>query len=105
MKLSTFACAAALSLFAGATAFAQVTPARPGSDRARIRQGVRTGELTRPETARVRAQQADANQARRAARADGIVTATERREIRREEKQADRVLYRQKHDAQTRPRR
>ncbi|SHI62770.1 hypothetical protein SAMN02745146_1221 [Hymenobacter daecheongensis DSM 21074] len=100
MKTSLFACAAALSLLASTAAFSQVAPR--ANDQARIRQGVRSGQLTRAEAARAQAQQADARHARQAARADGVVTPAERRVVRHEEKQADRVLYRQKHDGQTR---
>ncbi len=102
VKFFIFGCATALGFLAATGSFAQTTSARPGSDRARIRQGVKSGELTRAEAARVRTQQADAQQARKVARADGTVTANERAVIRREEKQADRVLYKQKHDEQTR---
>ncbi|MBC6696803.1 hypothetical protein [Hymenobacter sp. BT190] len=103
MKTSALLFGAALSLLATTASFAQT--ARPHNDQARIRQGVKSGQLTRAEAARAQAQQADARQARQGARADGVVTTAERQGIRREERQADRVLYRQKRDAQTRPRR
>ncbi|WBA40352.1 hypothetical protein [Hymenobacter canadensis] len=104
MKISAFLCGAALSLLATTASFAQT--ARPRTnDQARIRQGVKSGQLTRAEAARAQAQQADARQARQGARADGVVTPDERQGIRKEERQADRVVYRQKNDAQTRPRR
>jgi len=99
MKRSIFA-VAALCLFTALTTSAQVAPR--ANDQARIRQGVRSGQLTRAEAARAQAQQADARQARQAARADGVVTSAERQTVRHEERQADRVLYRQKHDGQTR---
>lgn len=100
MKTTAFFTALALLFATTLAANAQVTPRR--SDKARIQQGVRSGHLTPAEVARVRAQQAEAQQARQAARADGTVTPTERAVIRKEEKQADRAVYRQKHDAQTR---
>lgn len=106
MKFSAFASAIALSLLTATASFAQTVAVkaapRPANDQARIRQGVRSGELTRTEAARAQAQQAEARQARQGARADGVVTPTERRDVRREEKHADRVLYKQKHDGQTR---
>lgn len=101
MKAPVLLAAVALSLLASLGASAQQSPTR-ATDQARIRQGVRSGQLTRTEAARAQAQQADARQARQAARADGVVTPAERRGVRHEERQADRVLYRQKHDAQTR---
>ncbi|TGE19359.1 hypothetical protein [Hymenobacter elongatus] len=100
MKTFLFACAAALSLLASSAATAQTAPRT--NDQARIRQGVRSGQLTRTEAARAQAQQADARQARQSARADGVVTPAERHVVRHEERQADRVLYRQKHDSRTR---
>lgn len=72
------------------------------NERARIRQGVRSGELTRTEAARLRGREAGITAEKRAARADGIVTAGERRDIRRTENRASRAIYRQKHDAQVR---
>ena len=100
MKYFLFVCAAAVSLLTSTATVAQTV--RRTNDQARIRQGVRSGQLTPAEAARAQAQQADARQARQAARADGVVTPAERRGVRHEEKQADRVLYRQKHDGQTR---
>ncbi|RSK35413.1 hypothetical protein [Hymenobacter metallilatus] len=100
MKTSALIAAFALSVLTSVSAAAQVAPRRP--DQARIRQGVRSGQLTPAEAARAQKQQADARQARQAARADGVVTPTERKVVRHEERQADRVLYRQKHDGQTR---
>ncbi|MCA8831466.1 hypothetical protein [Hymenobacter pini] len=98
MKRFSFFVVAALSFSLSASA--QVVPRR--HDQARIRQGVRSGQLTRAEAARVEAKQAEAAQARQAARADGVVTPAERQVVRREERQADRSLYRQKHDGQMR---
>ena len=72
-------------------------------DNARIRQGVRSGELTRPEQARLKGKERDVRRDERAARADGVVTPAEHREIRRDKKNLNRSIYRQKHDAQTRP--
>lgn len=88
----------------GATAFAGT----PGLDRrehnqaARIRQGVQSGELTRPETRRLAAGEArlHANEAR--AKADGQVTAAERARLQAEANRMSKRIYRQKHDAQTR---
>ena len=109
MKKSLFSLIAAVALLATThTASAQTaTPginARQHSQRARIKQGVASGELTRPEAARLRAREADIRQDKRAAKADGIVTRDERQDIRKDEKQASRAIYRQKHDAQERRR-
>lgn len=96
----------AVVLLATTATLAQViVPARPTAqrnERARIRQGVATGELTRPEAARLRGREAGITAEKRAARADGVVTPGERHDIRRTERSASRAIYRQKHDAQVR---
>lgn len=69
----------------------------------RIRQGVRSGELTRRETRRLVETQRDIRQLERAYKSDGRLTRAERRDLHREQNQASRQIYRQKHDAQERP--
>jgi hypothetical protein len=78
--------------------------ARQARQDARIRQGVRSGELTRRETRRVRETQRDVRQLERAYKSDGTLTRAERADLHREQNQASRQVYRQKHDAQDRPR-
>ena len=68
----------------------------------RIRQGVRSGELTRHETRRLVQGQRELRRDERAAKADGVVTAKERAELHREANQQSRRIHRQKHDAQDR---
>ncbi len=70
----------------------------------RIRQGVRSGELTRREAHRARESQRDIRQLERAYRSDGTLTRAERVDLHHEQNQASRQIYRQKHDAQDRPR-
>ncbi|MGI4833242.1 MAG: hypothetical protein ACRYFK_07240 [Janthinobacterium lividum] len=99
--------AAALLLVAAATtAQAQTsTPlvrARAQNQRARIRQGVASGELNQREAARLRGREAGLTAQRRADRADGVVTPQERRDLRQTENRDSRAIYRQKHDAQVR---
>ncbi|GAB3636905.1 hypothetical protein GCM10027422_24950 [Hymenobacter arcticus] len=93
---------AALFLAVTSTAFAQVGPRAQATERARIRQGARSGELTRPEAARLRAREANVTADKRAARADGVVTRGERHEIRGDKRRTSRAIYRQKHDGQVR---
>jgi hypothetical protein len=64
----------------------------------RIRSGVRSGSLTRRETARLAAQQARIRAHERHARADGVVTRRERASIQRQENRASRNIYRKKHN-------
>ncbi|MDT7540404.1 MAG: hypothetical protein QOE33_308 [Acidobacteriota bacterium] len=72
----------------------------------RIRQGERSGELTRSEAERLQAEQArirvDEAYARRSG---GELTAKERARIEREESKASKDIYKQKHDAQENERR
>ena len=75
---------------------------RERHERQRIRQGVRSGELTRRETARLMAGQARIHAAERYAKADGRVTVRERRRLDSMLDRASRNIYRQKHDPQDR---
>ena len=100
--------AAALILSAASfSANAQVAPAAKAStlpaDNARIRQGVRSGELTPAERARLKSKERNVRQERRDYRADGTVTPGERADLRKDKKNLSKSIYRQKHDAQTRP--
>ena len=97
--------AAALLLVATAAQAQTTTPginAREHNQRARIRQGVASGELTPAEAARMRGREAGLTAEKRAAKADGVVTPEERRDIRRTENKDSRAIHRQKHDAQVR---
>ena len=98
--------AAAFVLLATTATLAQVlVPVRPApqaNQRARIRQGVATGNLTPAEAARMRSREAGITAEKRAARADGVVTPGERHDIRKTEQRTSRAIYRQKHDAQVR---
>jgi hypothetical protein len=69
----------------------------------RIRQGVRSGELTRPETRRLVRGEAHLHRNEARAKSDGVVTASERARLQREANVESRRIYRQKHDAQSRP--
>lgn len=76
--------------------------ARQQNQRERIVQGVRSGELTRPEARRLIAGERRLHRHERRAESDGTVTRAERVALHR---QADRMsarIYRQKHDPQSR---
>lgn len=88
-------------LLAGAASAATIDT-RQANQRARIQQGVGSGELTRGEAVRLRAQQAHIRRDERAARSDGLVTRRERAQLQRELNRADRNIARQKHDWQQR---
>ena len=97
-------CSLATARPATAQTTAPGTTARQAHERGRIRQGVASDQLTRPEAARLRAR-TDIHQDKAAARADGVVTNDERRDIRQDTRQTSRAIYRQKHDGQVRARR
>ncbi|MBC7414570.1 MAG: hypothetical protein H7327_06510 [Herminiimonas sp.] len=85
--------------------FAQTaTPAIGQTQRnqeSRIAEGVRSGELTRPEAQKLQQQQQVIRADKRAAKADGVVTGAERRKIKREQAKANRSIYRKKHNGRT----
>jgi hypothetical protein len=76
--------------------------AREHRQTARIRQGVRSGELTRGETRRLAAEQGKIRADEKAAKADGHVTPAERRHLTREQNRANRHIAGAKHNARHR---
>ncbi len=98
-----FTIAAALAALAlPALAGTPALDARQQNQRERIAQGIRSGELTRPEARRLIAGEHRLHRHERRAKADGEVTRAERVALHR---QADRMsarIYRQKHDRQSR---
>ena len=68
----------------------------------RIRQGIRSGELTRQEIRRLEKEQARIRVKEARAKLDGTVTRQERRHLFRNLNRASRDIYRQKHDRQRR---
>ena len=75
---------------------------REANQKHRIQQGVRSGELTRRETARLAAEQARIRAMERRARANGEVTARESARLQRQLNQSSRHIYQQEHDRQDR---
>ena len=69
----------------------------------RIRQGVKSGELTRAEAKNLREDHKDLHQDVKLAKSDGKVTKEERKIIRKEEKRNSREIYRKKHNRRERP--
>jgi len=68
----------------------------------RIGQGIRSGELTRREAARLEAGLARIRINERFARRDGVITPRERARLDRELNRESRAIYHQKHDGQDR---
>jgi uncharacterized membrane protein YebE (DUF533 family) len=98
-----------LAMFIGAlTAMAQSTETpvvdqRQRNQRARIREGAASGELTRQEAVKARHDQRQVRRTERRAKADGDVTNRERARIQHKQNKASRSLRRNKHDDQQQP--
>jgi hypothetical protein len=90
----------ALVLAASATTLARtpVVNKREHRQQTRIRQGIRSGELTFKEALRLEREQASIRRKEARAKADGVVTLGERARLHRELDQANRHIRRQKHD-------
>ncbi len=69
----------------------------------RIEQGVKSGELTARETARLEQEQAKIEADREKALADGTLTGKEKARLTREQNRASRHIYRAKHNARKQP--
>ena len=69
----------------------------------RIGQGVKSGELTRRETARLEAGQSKVNAAEARAGKDGHVGAAEQKGIQAREDHQGKKIHKEKHDAQVKP--
>ncbi len=65
---------------------------------ARIKQGVKTGELTPLETKKLEKQQLNIRHAKKVAKSDGVVTKRERRHILNAQKRANKNIYKKKHN-------
>lgn len=66
--------------------------------RARVKQGVRSGEITQRERVIIANQRQDVRVATSVAKSDGVITQGERKAIQREKRQANRAIYRAKHN-------
>lgn len=98
------AAAIAVTLAFAGSAFAQT--ATPGIDKRqanqekRIEQGVKSGELTKREAARLEKREDKLQKDKEKAQADGVVTKKERRQLNREANRDSKAIARQKHDRQ-----
>ena len=76
---------------------------RQANQQERIKEGVKSGELTKHETAKLEAGQAKVSRKEARAGADGHVGAAEQANIQHAENKQSRKIYKQKHDAQKKP--
>lgn len=85
--------------------FAQSTPRvdqRQENQKARIQQGVQSGELTKKEASELRKQQRHIKRTEKRAKADGQVTGQEKAKLHRKQKRANKNIAKEKHDRQDR---
>jgi hypothetical protein len=92
----------------GSTGFAVAGERDPGVNRhqlnqqARIHQGVKSGQLTGQEARHLERKERNIRQEERVDKADGRLSPSERADLHRDLRAANRDIYRQKHDGQTR---
>jgi len=85
--------------------FSQVTPKvdqRQHNQKARIKQGVKSGELTAKETKQLAAQQRNIKRTEMRTKADGVVTAKERAVLAKKQEIANKNIARKKHNKRDR---
>jgi len=76
---------------------------RQGAQRARIREGRATGDLTNKEAAVLNSEQRHIRRSERRVKADGTVTAAESSRLARKQNSANRHIRRTKHNEATQP--
>jgi polyhydroxyalkanoate synthesis regulator phasin len=102
-----FALSALVLSLVGAPAFAEGTRdpgvnQRQHAQKQRIQEGVQSGELTRPEARRLTREQRKIRAKERLYKADGELTAAERKDLHQDLNKTSGQIYRQKHDNQER---
>ncbi len=96
MKAVKIFAACIIMLLAFTNADAQTT------QRNRVKQGVRSGELTRHETKAIAHQKKEMHQDVKAVKADAVITTAEKKEIKQDNKQLNKSIYRKKHNSRDR---
>jgi hypothetical protein len=101
-------CAGLLPVSGFAAANIAARPKTPAIDKRehnqqeRIRQGIKSGELTRREAVRLEEQEAKIRVNEKFAKADGKITPAERERLEKELNKTSQNIYEQKHDNQDR---
>lgn len=107
MKKSILTSAIVLSLVQLTPAFAQTaTPRidhRQDNQQTRINQGVSSGALTASETQTLQKRETKIEADKQLAKADGVVTKSERHQLRHEENRASHAIARKKHNNRVAP--
>ena len=101
----SMAALAGAALFVASTTTAGEIGERKEDQQDRIAQGVKSGELTAGETARLETKESALNQEERDMRKldNGKLTAQDRRTINRQQNRLSRNIYRDKHNSRTQP--
>ena len=84
------------------TAHAQTIKQKNKNERHRITNGVKSGELTKAETKNLAHSQREIHKDAKAAKADGVVTKEERKNIKKEQRHQSRKIYRKKNNSRDR---
>ncbi|MBX2845380.1 MAG: hypothetical protein KTR13_04120 [Saprospiraceae bacterium] len=79
-------------------AFGSATQVNAQAIKPRTVQGVKSGEITKAELKRIKKETKDVKRARRKAAADGQITRKEKAKINRQRYQANKAVYRSKHN-------
>jgi hypothetical protein len=106
MKFRAAVWCVCFALLTSLAAAAQVTPKvdeREKKQQKRIRDGKKSGELTKKESAKLEAEQAKIHRDEKKAKADGVVTPKERAKLQKEQNKASKDIKKQKHDEQKKP--
>jgi uncharacterized membrane protein YebE (DUF533 family) len=101
MKIKLLAATIVLMAFAIGNTNAQ-TVRNGKTQHQRIKQGVKSRELTKAEALNLRNGQQEIRQEAAAAKADGVVTKDERKDIRQDRRQESRKIAIKKHNGRTR---
>src|SRR5438105_3777324 len=102
MKFTHTAIAAALGFAFCGAAFAQAgTVQRDVNQQNRIEQGLKSGELTTREAAKLEREESRVERDQARAMQDGKLSPAEKARLAREQNRVSRDIYREKHDAQT----
>jgi len=86
------------SMFVGAQSFTPDINRTQVEQQRRIHEGIVTGQLTRHEAKKLEKQQRKIERDKLIAQSDGVVTRAERRHIMKEQRRADKAIYKEKND-------
>ena len=71
-------------------------------EKARLKEGIKSGEITKDEAKRIKKEAKDVQRAKRKANADGTINKRERAKIAKEDRQLDKTIRKTKHNKKDR---